>query len=105
MAFQVTLVPRETVVAFGFHWNPDEVETPFTTTALFATGAIANMVTSAIAGISSFSPFTRPLLAPRYEGRYGRHDEEVQFPNRHIRKLTWQCHISEIPILSAPQGQ
>src|SRR5262245_7215719 len=66
MAFQVTLVPGEMFVTFGCHRNPDEVETPFTTTALLAAGAIANKATSAIAGISSFSRLTTALLTCRY---------------------------------------
>jgi hypothetical protein len=54
-AFHTTFVPFATSVIWGFHLKPEEVETPLITTALLAAGAIANMVTSAIAGISSFS--------------------------------------------------
>jgi len=46
------------VVVLGRHELPE----PFTTTALLAAGAIANTVTSAIAGSSNFSRFTEPLL-------------------------------------------
>src|SRR5689334_6540251 len=66
------------LVALGFHRNPEDVETPLITTALLAAGAIANIVTSAIAGISSFSRRTTALLACPIWRTYGRDLKPVQ---------------------------